>query len=117
WTGPVGTLAATTSGAAVLSTNGTAPVAINAATWASGVATITLGSAPGYLVGQSVSITGMTPTGYNGTFRVSAVAGNTFSYALASDPGTASGFGTAASGRAIRGNLTDLNATLATLVY
>jgi hypothetical protein len=114
---PVGALAATASGAAALSTNGTGPVPITAASWASGVATITLGAAPGYLVGQSVTVSGMTPAGYNGTFRVTAVSGNSFSYALAANPGTASGFGTAASGLGISGNLTDLNATLATLVY
>src|SRR5262249_20285908 len=60
---------------------------------------------------------GMTPTGFNGTFNVLTVSGNSFTFALATNPGTATGFGTATSGLAISGNLTDLNATLANLIY
>jgi hypothetical protein len=116
-TAPVGSMSATAVGTAVESTNGTAPVAITAASWAAGVATITLGSAPGYLVGQSVTITGMTPVGYNGTFNVTSVAGNTFTFSLSINPGTATAFGTAVSGLAISGDLADLNATLAGLRY
>jgi hypothetical protein len=115
---PVGKVTATATGSsAAVSTNATGPVAIAGASWNAGVATITLGSPSGFLVGQSVTISGMTPAGYNGTVNVTGVSGNTFSYALATNPGTATAFGTETSGLAISGNLTDLNATLATLVY
>jgi hypothetical protein len=114
---PVGTLAATASGAATVSTNSQTPVAITAASWSSGVASITLGSAPGYLVGQTVTIAGMTPSGYNGTFSVTSVSNDTFTYALATNPGSATAFGTADSGLAIGGDLADMDATLNSLIY
>ncbi len=60
-----------------------------AATWSSNVATITLGSAPPFPVGQTVMVSGMFPVAYNGTFVVTGVSGTTFTYALseASNPG------------------------------
>jgi hypothetical protein len=60
---------------------------ITGASWAAGVATIT---APGhnFVLGQkNVMVSGINPSGYSGTFTITAVAGNTFSYALASNPG------------------------------
>lgn len=44
-------------------------------------------TAHGYLVGDSVTITGGTPTQYNGTFTINSVATNSFTYTMASDPG------------------------------
>ena len=49
-------------------------------------ATATLSSAPGFVVGQSVYINGATPTAYNGTFVITAVSGNTFSYTVSGSP-------------------------------
>jgi len=76
----------------------TGAVPITGASWASGVATITLGSAPGYIVGQPVTIAGMTPAGYNGTFNVLSDSGNSFTYSLATNPGTATTLGTSNAG-------------------
>jgi hypothetical protein len=46
-------------------------------------ATITTTSAHGCAVGDIVTVSGITPTGYNGTFVLTAVATNTISYANA----------------------------------
>ncbi len=45
--------------------------------------------------GDSVHITGMTPTAYNGTYLVYSVSGNQFTYGLLTDPGPQSVLGTA----------------------
>ncbi len=90
---------------AIDSQNPTAvPVSINAATWASGVATITTSAIPagsaGFSVGQSVTISGMQPAGYDGTFTITSVVSTsqstTFTYALATGPGTATALGSVA---------------------
>lgn len=44
------------------------------------VATITTTSAHGISVGDTVTVAGVTPTGYNGTFNVTAITSNTVSY-------------------------------------
>jgi cyclophilin family peptidyl-prolyl cis-trans isomerase len=69
---------------------------VSAASWAAGVATITL-SAPSVLqAGDTVTISGMTPAGFNGTFTVTKVpTASTFTFALATNPGAATAFGTA----------------------
>lgn len=46
-------------------------------------ATVTL-SGHGYSVGEEFTVSGATPSGYNGTFKVTAVTANTFTYTLAS---------------------------------
>jgi hypothetical protein len=78
--------------------NGSTPVGttvrtISAASWASNVATVTTSAAHGYSVGQTVQVTGMTPSGYNGIFTITATTSTTFSYALTTNPGTATAFG------------------------
>ena len=66
---------------------GTPPVAITTATWSANVATVTTSSAHGFAVGNSVSVTGMIPDGYNGTYTVTVVPSTTtFRYALTTDP-------------------------------
>ena len=84
----------------------TGSATITAATWASNTATITVSSAPAlaYAVGQTVTISGMTPSGYNGTFTIASVLSSTeFTYALATNPGTATAFGTAANSVTVSG--------------
>lgn len=44
-------------------------------------------NAHGYAVGDSVTITGAIPAGYNGTYNINSVATNSFTYTMASDPG------------------------------
>jgi hypothetical protein len=46
-------------------------------------ATITTSSAHGFAVGDLITVTGVTPTGYNGTFLLTAVTSTTISYANA----------------------------------
>lgn len=60
---------------------------IASASWASGTATITTAVAHNLIVGQSVIITGVNPSGYNGTVVVTSQTANSFTYALAINPG------------------------------
>lgn len=64
-----------------------AAATITAASWASGIATVTSAGHSAY-AGETVTISGITPAGYNGTVVVTATTTNTISYALASNPGT-----------------------------
>jgi len=66
---------------------------LNAGSWSGGTATLTtLGSGGGahnYVVGNIVKVQSVTPSGYNGTYIITAVpTTTTFSYALTSNPGT-----------------------------
>jgi hypothetical protein len=45
--------------------------------------------------GSTVTISGMSPAGYNGTYKVAAASGNSLSYALSSNPGAYQSGGTA----------------------
>lgn len=72
------------------------PESITSITESGTVATVTTTTAlPGLLVGDTVTISGVTPSGYNGTFTATAVSGNTFTFTATSGLGTATGFGTA----------------------
>jgi hypothetical protein len=67
---------------------------VTAGSWASGVATLTIG-AHNIKVNQHVSVSSVTPTGYNTTdVAISAVTGTTISFALLSNPGAWSSGGT-----------------------
>lgn len=58
------------------------------ASWTSGVVTATTTTAHGVAVGQYFSISGVDPTGYNGTFlALAGTTGSTLTYAVASSPG------------------------------
>ena len=59
-------------------------------TYSGTTATATLSAAPGFVVGQSVLVSGASQSAYNGTFAVTAVSGSTFSYTMASTPTAAS---------------------------
>lgn len=73
--------------------------ALTAASWSAGVATVTMAAVPsGIAVGDQVTITGMTPSGYNGSFAVTAVTSTTISYAVATNPGTETALGQLAAG-------------------
>jgi len=62
-----------------------------------GTTTVTVDTAQdhGWVTGQQVTIAGCTPSGYNGTFTITRVDANTFTYAVGADPGTATVIGTA----------------------
>lgn len=70
-------------------------VTITAITWVSGVATVTLAAAHGITVGDTVLavIAGNVPTGFNTTAAITATGANTFTYAVAANPGTPTTFG------------------------
>lgn len=74
-------------------------VSITAATWTAAAganpAFATITAANNYTVGQTVVIAGMTPAGYNGTFKILSANSTSFTYALAKNPGTATTMGTA----------------------
>lgn len=69
-------------------------LSITTATWAGGSATLT-SNGHGFIVGDEIVVSGVTPSGYNTStyFTVSAATTNTFSYSLASDPGAYSSGG------------------------
>lgn len=70
-------------------------VNITGATWSAGVATYTTSAAHTLAVGDKDVISGITPSGYNGTFIVSAVGSSTtFSVPMAANPGAYTSGGT-----------------------
>jgi hypothetical protein len=65
-----------------------AAVDITAASWVTGDATFTTALPHGIAVGASVTITGVNPAGYNGTYTTLAgTAGSTVVVAIATSPG------------------------------
>ena len=71
------------------------PGAITSATWASGVVTVTK-AAHGYGDGDVVVIASSSPSTYNGEYTVNVPTSSSFTYNLASDPGTYVGSATSA---------------------
>jgi hypothetical protein len=69
--------------------------ALTAISWSGGLVTATTTTAHGVQVGQPVEISGVTPSGYNGTYKAaSGTTGSTLVYALTANPGTETGLGT-----------------------
>jgi hypothetical protein len=66
---------------------GNGGVTVTNATWASNKATLTTASAHGFAVGQVVLVSGLSPSGYNGTVTVTDQTTTTLKYAVSSDPG------------------------------
>lgn len=70
-------------------------VSISNGTWSAGTATITTGTyAHNFTVGSRVTISGMAPDGYNGSYTITAVTTYSFSYAISNPGGFATAFGT-----------------------
>jgi len=75
---------------------------ITNATWSTGTATLTVSSLPagctnannGTCVEGEIRVTGMTPSGYNGTYQITASTSTTVKYAVTSNPGSFSSGGT-----------------------
>lgn len=69
----------------------TAPLntfAVTGASWAGGVATLTVASTRGLRVKEEIAVAGMNPSGYNVSLAtITALTATTVSYALASNPG------------------------------
>jgi hypothetical protein len=67
---------------------------ISNAAWSGGVVTFTASSSPGLVVGDTFTVTGVTPTGYNGTFIATpGTSTTTIKALLADDPGAYSSAG------------------------
>lgn len=67
---------------------------VTGATWSGGTATVTVSAAHTMLVGTTVTVASIDPSGYNGTKVITAVTSTTIEYAVASDPGSYSSGGT-----------------------
>ena len=67
-----------------------APAALTGITWASNTATATTSAAINLSTGQTftTTIAGAIPAGYNGTYVATVTGANTFTFALAANPGT-----------------------------
>lgn len=68
-----------------------APLAITSLTWTSSVVTVTTAATHGFTPADvfPITIAGVTAAGYNGTFSATITGASTFTYPLASNPGTA----------------------------
>lgn len=86
---------------------------ITSASWATGTVTIGVSGSATVPIGTSVVVAGMTPSGYNGTYTVTASSAGSFEYALVSDPGAATVFGTATVDAATY----QMNGGLARIIY
>lgn len=63
------------------------PGTISSITRVSTTATLTTSAAHGLQTGMIVTVSGATPSQYNGTFAISVTGASTFTYTMASDPG------------------------------
>ncbi len=73
-------------------------IALQTLAWSGGRASARTAIRHGYKTGRIVTLTvaNVTPDGYNGTFQCLITGPSTFSYALASNPGTVSALGSVA---------------------
>jgi hypothetical protein len=76
---------------------------VTGATWANGIVTVTLASAPTTSAGEFAQIAGVTPTTFNGRFRLLSVAGSTVTYEMETTPGAYTSGGTLDTNYAITG--------------
>lgn len=74
-----------------------APKAVGSISRSGNTATVTLTS-HGYVNGQSITIAGATQSQYNGTFSITTIDANTFTYTVSEGPASPAGSGIAAVG-------------------
>ena len=68
---------------------------VTGASWSAGTATLQMASTTGLNVGQTINVSGITPSGYNAaSVAITALTGTSISYAVAADPGAWSSGGT-----------------------
>jgi hypothetical protein len=75
-------------------------VSLAGASWSGGTATVTTSSAHGFGADFYVTISGVSPSGYNGTYRIAVTDTTHFTFALGSNPGTYVSGGSASSSSA-----------------
>lgn len=68
--------------------------ATTGASWSSGTATVTFSSGPAIPVGSVVSIAGVVPSGYNGSWVTTGASSTQVQFAVATNPGTYTTAGT-----------------------
>lgn len=60
---------------------------VQSASWTGNVATITTSASHGLATNQQITLVGITPSAYNGTFPVAVIDATHFAYSLAGNPG------------------------------
>lgn len=73
---------------------GSVGITVTSATWATNVVTFNTTAAHGLTSGDIVTIAGVTPSGYNGTYGITVTDADTFTAALLTDPGAYTSGGT-----------------------
>jgi hypothetical protein len=66
--------------------DGISPCIVTGASNVGATVTLTFTGGASFLVGKSITVSGITPTTYNGTFTITAATGTTVSYVLGSAP-------------------------------
>jgi hypothetical protein len=62
-------------------------VTVTGGSWSSNVATLTFSTSPVFQVGDTIVVSGVTPSGYNGTYVLTRVTTTSISYSLTPNPG------------------------------
>ena len=70
------------------STTAVTPVSISTLTAAANIATCTTSGAHSLVSGTMITVSGATPSAYNGTFNITVTGTTTFTYTMASSPGS-----------------------------
>lgn len=60
---------------------------ISSMSYSTGTVSVTTSTAHGFVDGEVSTITGVTPSGYNGTYTLTVTGASTFTYSLGSNPG------------------------------
>ena len=82
-------------------TTASTSITVTGASWSSGVATLTFSTSFPFQPGATVVVSGVSPSGYNGTHVLTAGGSGSISYAIASDPGTYVSGGTIVSAQGV----------------
>lgn len=69
-------------------TDASTSITVTGASWSAGVATLTFSTSFPFQPGATVVVSGVSPSGYNGTYVLTAGGSGSISYAIASDPGS-----------------------------
>jgi hypothetical protein len=82
-------------------TTASTSITVTGASWSSGVATLTFSTSFPFQPGETVVVSGVSPSGYNGTYVLTAGGSGSISYALAVNPGAYVSGGTITSTRGV----------------
>lgn len=69
-------------------TDASSSITVTGASWSAGVATLTFSTSFPFQPGATVVVSGVSPSGYNGTYVLTSGGSGSVSYAKASDPGS-----------------------------